>query len=265
MFSIGQEHRSMILSAPLIDRPKPKSAGETLRRCLSGLALALAVASPSAGAEPRTIANPNVAAKAVSAKSVEATPAPAAKKTKKSTAWPAFSAVQKSAEKHFSTLKKYRKGDLLSQGDVEPVFAELEKLGWKVADREQIVKLVPGDRELMVRMLRTEDGRTFMRDIERLPGGYDRVDHLSRLSDAETLLWRLTSGPDGYKMIDYMTETPYGANMGQMLSQAPNGKGFNKPTGRIYTETQFIARLKQSHASAEKARAKHKPVAKTTR
>ena len=102
----------MILSAPLIDRPKPKSAGETLRRCLSGLALALAVASPSAGAEPRTIANPNVAAKAVSAKSVEATPAPAAKKTKKSTAWPAFSAVQKSAEKHFSTLKKYRKGDL---------------------------------------------------------------------------------------------------------------------------------------------------------
>jgi hypothetical protein len=53
--------------------------------------------------------------------------------------------------------------------------------------------------------------------------------------------------------------------MGEMLSQAPNGKGFNKPTGRIYTETQFIARLKQSYASAQKARAKPKRVAKTTR
>jgi hypothetical protein len=249
----------------LLDSQNLKRVGEPLRRCrLRWLALALAFASQAAGAEPRTIFNPNVAAKAPSAKSIEVE-SPAAKKTKKTAAWPAFAAVQKTAEKHFSTLKKYRKGDLLSQGDVEPVFAELEKLGWKVADREQIIKLVPGDRELMVRMLRTEDGRTFMRDIERFKGGYDRVDHLSRLSDAETLLWRLTSGPDGYKMIDYMTETPYGANMGEMLSQAPNGKGFNKPTGRIYTATQFIARLKQSYASADKARAKSKRVAKTTR
>lgn len=254
----------MTRSTPLLDGQNLKSVGEPLRRCsLSGLFLALAVASQAAGAEPRTIINPNVAAKATSAKSIEVEPA--AKKVKQPAAWPAFAAVQTTAEKYFSSLKKYRKGDLLSQSDVEPVFAELEKLGWKVADREQIVKLVPGDRELMVRMLRTEDGRTFMRDIERLPGGYDRVDHLSRMSDAETLLWRLTSGPDGYKMIDYMTETPYGANMGEMLSQAPNGKGFNKPTGRIYTETQFIARLKQSYASAQKARAKPKRVAKTTR
>ena len=211
------------------------------------------IASQLAAAEPLTILNPAVEQKAPSAK-----PDAESKTKKPAEPWPTFEQVQKTAEKHFATLKKYRKGDLLTQSDVAPVFDQLEKLGWKVADRAEILKLFLGDRELMVRMLRTEDGRIFMRDIEKLPGGYDRVDHLSRLSDAETLLWRLTTGPDGYKMIDYMTKTPWGETMGEMISQAPNGQGFNKRTGRIYTEQQLITRLKQSYAKADKARKKTK-------
>jgi hypothetical protein len=49
--------------------------------------------------------------------------------------------------------------------------------------------------------------------------------------------------------------------MGEMISQAPHGQGFNQPTGRIYTEQQFIARLKQSYAKAEKSRKKTKEAA----
>jgi hypothetical protein len=57
--------------------------------------------------------------------------------------------------------------------------------------------------------------------------------------------------------------------MGEMISQAPNGQGFNKRTGRIYTEQQLIARLKQSYAKADKSRKKTKAsstaASKTTR
>ncbi|HUY88294.1 MAG TPA: hypothetical protein VMV10_06145 [Pirellulales bacterium] len=242
---------------PLVSQSCLRS-GTLVDQCsLRGAAIALTVAltalASAATAEPLTILNPNVAPKPGAAK-----PTPAAKKATPLAPWPTFAEVQKTAEKHFSTLKKYRKGDLLSQSDVAPVFDQLEKLGWKVADRDEILKQVPGDRELLVRMLRSDDNRVFMRDIERLPGGYDRVDHLSRLSDAETLLGRLAAGPDGYKMIDYMTTTPWGKTMGNMLAQAPHGQGFNQPTGRIYTEQQFIARLKQSYAQADKSRVQTK-------
>ena len=239
-----------------ISRRWRSSYAARVGRTAAAALIAAAIAAPGAAvAEPLTILNPNVAQPAAPAKPAASA---AAKKAKQTPAepWPKFAEVEKAAEKHFSTLKKYRKGDLLSQSDVAPVFDQLEKLGWKVDDRAEILKLVPGDRELMVRMLRTDDGRVFMRDIQRLPGGYDRVDHLSRLSDAETLLWRLTTGPDGYKMIDYMTTTPYGETMGNMVSQAPNGRGFNQPTGRIYTELQFIARLKTSYDKADKSHAK---------
>lgn len=202
-------------------------------------------------------AKPSHTAKATAAARIDA--AKAAK------AWPSFAMVQKAVEKHLATIKDYRKGDLLSQSYVEPIFAELEKLGWKVADRDVILKQVPGDREFMVRELRTNDGRQFMRGIERFPGGYDRVEHLCKLPDADTLMWRLTSGPDGYKMVEYLTTAPGGAVMGEMLSEAPAGKNFNKPTGRLYTEADFLARLKHSYLHAEKEHAKHhgKHAAKT--
>lgn len=233
-------------------------------RSLRGAAFAFALAglASAAEADPLTILNPAVRQKAAAAKPAPAVQKPAVQKPAvqkaKTTPWPTFAQVEKAVEKHFSTFKKYRKGDLLSQSDVAPVFDALEKLGWKVADREEILKRAPGDRELMVRILRSDPDRAFMRDSQKYPGGYDRIDHLSRLSDAETLLGRLTAGPDGYKMIDYMTTTPWGKTMGEMLSQDPNGQGFNQSTGRIYTEQQLIARLKQSYAKAEKSRAKTK-------
>lgn len=251
---------------PVILRTICGSAQSFVASSLRGAAFAivLAVLVSAAEAEPLTILNPAVRQKAAAANSAPAAQKPAAQKAKTLPKRPTFAEVEKAVEKHFSTFKRYRKGDLLSQSDVAPVFDALEKLGWKVADREEILKRVPGDRELMVRMLRSDPDRAFMRDSQKYPGGYDRIDHLSRLSDAETLLGRLTAGPDGYKMIDYMTTTPWGKTMGEMLSQDPNGQGFNQSTGRIYTEQQLIARLKQSYAQAEKPRAKTKPASPVT-
>jgi hypothetical protein len=168
---------------------------------------------------------------------------------------PKFAAVEKLVHEQFADQPDRLPGDIISQADVVPIFQAIDKkLHWKVADQAAIVKLVPRDNELLVTKLRTTAGRKFMRTMSDIPQGYDRLDHLSRLPDARTLLDRLIKGPDGYKLIDYLAETSGGTAMGKMLSQAPGGKGFNKPTGRLYTVDQFLARLRVSHDAARELR-----------
>src|SRR4029079_4973518 len=123
----------------------------------------------------------------------------------------------------------------------------LKLLGWVVRDRAEIMKLVPGESEFIVRELRSAEGRTFMRQSGKYPLAYDRIDRLSRMIMGEKNVRALIRGPDGYKMIQYMTSTPYGRNMGQMLSQDPRGADFNSPTGRLYTADALLGRLQQSY------------------
>ena len=55
-------------------------------------------------------------------------------------------------------------------------------------------------------------------------------------------------------MIEAMTTTKRGYKLGQRLSNAPKGKNFNKPTGRIYTESALTTRLKESFAKRPKVK-----------
>jgi hypothetical protein len=64
---------------------------------------------------------------------------------------------------------------------------------------------------------------------------------------------RLKQGPDGYKLIEYLAVTDGGREMGKMLSAAPRGKNFNRPTGRIYNADQLLQRLETSLAAARSA------------
>ncbi len=93
-----------------------------------------------------------------------------------------------------------------------------------------------------------------MRQSGKYPLAYDRIDRLSRMIMGEKNVRALIRGPDGYKMIQYMTSTPYGRNMGQMLSQDPRGADFNSPTGRLYTADALLGRLQQSYDAELAAR-----------
>jgi len=160
---------------------------------------------------------------------------------------PSFDQVQKLVDRQLATHSDYQPGDIISQQQVKPIFEQLKQLGWVVRDRAEITKLVPGDSEFIVRELRSGEGRTFMRQSGKYPLAYDRIDRLSRMSMGEKNVRALIRGPDGYKMIQYMTSTPYGRNMGQMLSQDPRGADFNSPTGRLYTADALLGRLQQSY------------------
>ena len=95
-----------------------------------------------------------------------------------------------------------------------------------------------------------------MRRITTYPNGYDRLYRLAGLSNGRTTVSDLITEPGGYKMIEYLATEKGGSNMGKMLSRAPKGKGFNKSTGRIFTEQQLLDRLRASYTREAQSRSK---------
>ncbi len=141
---------------------------------------------------------------------------------------PPFANVQKAVRQYFASQPDYSRRDIISQRNANAVFAELKKLGWTVAEQQDILARVPADDELLVRELRTSAGRKFMRQMDRYPDAYDRLDRLTEMPQGTSTLKRLIAGPDGYKLIEYLTTASGGREMGKMLSDTPKGRGFNK-------------------------------------
>jgi hypothetical protein len=166
---------------------------------------------------------------------------------------PPFSVIEQIVRRHFAD-KHYGDKTLISQGDVAPLFPRFVKAGWQVADRDQIIGDVLPDNDFMVQQLRTPQGRAFAAQIARYPEGYDRADRLRLLPRGERFLSDMVRGPDGYKLIQYMDMTPGGQYLGVQLSRIPEGRDFNKPTGRIYTCPQLIQRLRQSYQAEREKR-----------
>jgi hypothetical protein len=165
---------------------------------------------------------------------------------------PPFAAIEKELVAHFQGVKDHQPQDLISRDQAAAVLERVAKIGWQVADADEILEQVLSEASPLVKRLRTKEGRKFMRQAAGYPQAYDRLDHLERLPDGQRILKQLIDGPDGYKLIEYLTTAPGGENMGKMLSSTPKGRKFNQSTGRIYTQEQLLARLKHSYEEAQR-------------
>ncbi len=180
-------------------------------------------------------------------------PTDAGANDKKPGKMPHFEKIEKVVA-HTLSEENIQPGFLISQGNVTAVLQELARRGWKVRDGKKIIKSALPDDNYLVKRLARSDADKFEQQIAQLPDGYDRLDRLSRMPYGHNTIDALVRGPDGYKMIQYMTTTSGGANLGRQLEEAPTGKDFNEPTGKIYTPAQLIARLKVSYDEEIKRR-----------
>jgi hypothetical protein len=160
---------------------------------------------------------------------------------------PPFDTIEDVVRAEFEGRKDFSEGDLIVQGDVEPLYDKLAEAGWTVSDWNELVGRVPAQGELMVKELMTKEGKRLMRKVSSMPNGYDRLDRMSKLPNGRRLLRDVIQGKGGYKLIEYMTESEGGKNLGRSLQKAPGGKDFNKPTGRVYTLESFLAELRLRH------------------
>src|SRR5262245_53577920 len=79
---------------------------------------------------------------------------------------PSAAEVKRIVEQHLRAKRDYAPGDLLSRGDVEPIFNDLLTRGLASADiTEDFYDDFVPDASPLVRALRTEAGRKFMRQV----------------------------------------------------------------------------------------------------
>lgn len=171
---------------------------------------------------------------------------------------PRFQVVEKTVRGYFARLKGYRSGELLAQNQVGPLFVRLEKLGWRVKERDKIAARMLPENDSLVRQLRTPGGRRLMRKIARMPGAYDRLDRLQRMPYGSRRLREWMSDRGGDKLLAYMTTTRGGKALSKQIARGRNGNGFDKPTGRLYTDRDLLTALKTSYEAEFRRRARQK-------
>lgn len=181
------------------------------------------------------------------------TPTPASSEPSNPPAFPTQSVVERTVAAYLDTLPNREEDDLLSQGDISPLFVRLERLGWRVADQDEIEKRLLNDSDWLVRTLRTRKGTRFMRDMATFPGGYDRLDRMRHQRYGKQELQGLIDSPGGAELIEYLTSTKQGRQTGRHLRSGYGGSAFNQPTDRLYTKADVFKQLQASYA-AEVAR-----------
>ncbi|MBX9792649.1 MAG: hypothetical protein K2Y37_27425 [Pirellulales bacterium] len=160
---------------------------------------------------------------------------------------PKFGDIAAVIEGHFEELDMDPR-DLVTRSDVQPLFPKLKAAGWQVPDADKIVELVPDDGEPWVlELTSTKAGQKFAREVGRLPAGFDKVDRMCRMPHGLTQLAGLINNPAGWKFFAYLSVSPGGHNLGEMVSRAPKGRNFNSRTGRIYTQEELLARLRETY------------------
>jgi len=168
--------------------------------------------------------------------------------------FPSPSDVGRAINDHFADARHYHQGGIISKSDVEGLFAQLARIGWSVADREEILDATLADDDFLVRELRTPAGEKFSKRIGEYPEAFDQLYRLSQLKDGKRIVRDLVGAKGGYELIEYMTTAKGGKNLSKMLARTPRGKRFEKPLERIFTVDDLKRHLAQSYKTAAKAR-----------
>jgi hypothetical protein len=175
---------------------------------------------------------------------------------------PSFPEVQQVVRATLAGDANYRPGDLISLAEGRQLIESLAKMGWTVGDKKAILDKMLPDSHTLVQTLRTPKGRAFMHKVARQTLIYDRLDRVSQQYGGRQLVRDLVKLPDAER---YARRNPGRGVPGlvDFLPKRGNGKrptikDYDKPTGKIYTETAFIERLKISYAAAQEQRASHR-------
>jgi hypothetical protein len=168
---------------------------------------------------------------------------------------PQFSQVRALVESHMQTNSDFRRGDLITRGDVAPALGDVEALGWKNVSQSAAVMNLIEEGDFLARQLRSAQGQTFMRRVSGSRLIYDRLDRISRMPGGQRMIQDLIKLPDGhrYAKVDPGRGVP---NLSDLLPKNASGKtarvpDLDKPTGKIYTLDEFLKQLEISHRKAQ--------------
>ena len=74
---------------------------------------------------------------------------------------PTLKEVMNIAQVHFSGLKHYQSGDLITRNKTKPIFSQPQKAGWTVKSEKIILSRLHSETDFLAAQLRTDKGRKF--------------------------------------------------------------------------------------------------------
>ncbi|MDA1050010.1 MAG: hypothetical protein O3C40_05965 [Planctomycetota bacterium] len=171
-------------------------------------------------------------------------------------AFPSLAEIQAVVDQHFAENPQLRTGDIISQNEVRPLFSKFEASGWKVEDRDEILKKLLSDNDPLLRILRGPDGSKFMGQVANDKLIYDRLDRIAREPGGQRLLSDLVKLPNAARFAKYKTQ-PGVPDLEDFLPKDRSGKtrrvkDYDKATEKIYTVADFKKALQKSYETARR-------------
>jgi hypothetical protein len=172
----------------------------------------------------------------------------------KTPAMPDWKTVAATAKQHFQSLPNYQPGDVLSQGQIKPLLAKFAKAGWKLSDQDAFLGQICADDDFVVRQLRSKSGQKFMRNMRGSAEQYDYFRRLAATKGGDRAVADIMKLNNGNDVLAALATSKAGKDISRRLADGPKTQDYNTPTGYLYTETQILARLKESHTRDARAK-----------
>lgn len=166
---------------------------------------------------------------------------------------PDFRTLAAVVSKQLAKQPGYQPGDLITRREIAGALEALEqRSAWKLttAQKDELVAKGLEPQSFLAQQLTSKNGREFSRHIAKYQLGYDQLERLSKMPQGRSTVERLVKGPEGWKLLEYMATAKGGHELNKMLSETPRGGNFERSTGRIYDEPQFLAELQKLHQAA---------------
>lgn len=164
----------------------------------------------------------------------------------KTPAMPDWKTVAATAKQHFQSLPNYQPGDVLSLGQIKPLLAKFAKAGWKLSDQDAFLGQICADDDFVLRQLRSKSGQKFMRNMRGSAEQYDYLRRLAATKGGDRAVADIMKLNNANDVLAALTSSKAGKDISRRMAEQPKTKDYNTPTGFLYTETQILARLKES-------------------
>jgi hypothetical protein len=113
------------------------------------------------------------------------------------------------------------------------------------------------DSDWLARQLTSRNGKAFMRNISELPSGFETLDRMRHEQGGQRQVMQMIASADGAQAFERMTATPSARHARSRVRR--RGASDDTSVPRIYTELEFLKRLKKSYEKEAAHRALTQP------
>lgn len=140
----------------------------------------------------------------------------------------------------------YQQGDPLTWGMVAPVIQKLRQAGMTLPPNSELQKRFLTENDPFYRMMSSRDGRQFFADLAQSPDSIDRAERYLSFKNGPKEMKFIMTRKGGAELFTDMVNTDNGRATSRMMCSDSEACDFDKPTGKIYLESQFLAFLKKA-------------------